>query len=258
MGLDLRSAHPVTQKVHLRFQAESLPAALSEAAFARFDPRRYDADTLAWAREAWEARLCDEYRSQVALTLLLADLTSTGFAFDVLGAAIRVVRDEARHVELCRRMVKALGGDDQIPGEVAHVDAEGATSLDRVLDLTLGFLCIGETLSARLIQAVRKNTKDPLAHAVLTEMLADESIHGQFGWTVLEVIAPVLTAQQKAAIRRRVPTLLKQMKHAVDESAGDGSSSNPFGALSAKARQQVYRTCVEKDLKPRLKRLGYS
>ncbi len=247
----------MTRRVHLRFQAEALPETLSEEAFARFDPSVYSSQTLAWARAAWESRLCDEYRSQVALTLLLADLTQEGFAIDVLGAAIRVVRDEARHVELCRRMVRALGGSDLIDAEVAHVSAEGDTGLTRVLDLSLGFLCIGETLSARLIAAVRANAKDPLAHAVLTQMLADESIHGQFGWTVLELITPVLSAPQRAAVRRRVPKLLAQMKMAVDESAGDGSSTNPFGALSGKDRTRVFKTCVAKDIRPRLNRLGY-
>ena len=255
--LDLRSAHRVTQRVHLRFQAEALPDTLSEAAFARFDSKAYPSQTLAWARAAWEARLCDEYRSQVALTVLLADLTNEGFAFDVLGAAIRVVRDEARHVELCRRMVVALGGTEQIDGEVAHVTAQGATGLERVLDLTLGFLCIGETLSARLIAAVRAKATDPLAHAVLTEMLADESIHGQFGWTVLELITPVLSAAQRRAVSKRVPKLLAQMKAAVDDSAGDDSSTNPFGALSGKDRTRVFKACVAKDIRPRLDRLGY-
>jgi hypothetical protein len=253
--LDLRSAHPVTHRVHTRFQAESLPAALSEEAFARFDPSRYTPEAVAWGREAWKARLCDEYRSQVALTLLLADLTAEGFAFDVLGSAIRVVRDEARHVELCRRMVRALGGDDQVDGEVSHVVAQGDTGLERVLDLTLGFLCIGETLSARLIQAVRQKATDPLAHAVLTEMLADESIHGQFGWTVLELVFPILTPKQRAAVRKRVPALLRQMRQAVADSAGDGSVKSPFGALGARERQAVYRRCVERDIQPRLKRL---
>lgn len=253
--LDLRSAHPVTHRVHLRFQAESLPEALSEAAFARFDPSRYPAEVVTWGREAWEARLCDEYRSQVALTQLLADLTALGFAFDVLGAAIRVVRDEARHVELCRRMVRALGGNDEVTGEVAHVTAEGETVLDRVVDLTLGFLCIGETLSARLIAAVRQNATDPLAHAVLTQMLADESIHGQLGWTLLELIFPVLTPAQRRAVKRRGPKLIAQMKQAVAASAGDGSEKSPFGALGAKQRQAVYRRCVARDLAPRLKRL---
>lgn len=243
--------------MHLRFQAEALPATLSEAAFARFDPSAYPAKTVAWARTAWESRLCDEYRSQVALSVLLADLTTEGFAFDVLGAAIRVVRDEARHVELCRRMVLALGGSDQIDGEVAHVTAEGDTGLERVLDLTLGFLCLGETISARLIAAVRAKATDPLAHAVLTQMLADESIHGQFGWTVLELLVPILAPKQRRAVGKRIPKLLAQMKAAVDESAGDGASKNPFGALSEKDRTRVFNRCVAKDIRPRLDRLGF-
>ena len=54
-----------------------------------------------------------------------------------------------------------------------------------------------------------------------------------------------------------IPVLLAQMKEAVDESAGDGASSNPFGALSAKDRTRVFKSCVAKDIRPRLDRLGY-
>ena len=246
----------MTRRLHQRFQAESLPRALSEAAFARFDPSGYSEEALSWARGAWEARLCDEYRSQVALTVLLADLTTLGFAFDVLDTAIRVVRDEARHVELCRRMIRALGGEDQVDAEVAHVAVEGETGLERVLNLTLSFLCVGETLSARLISAVRARASDPLAHAVLTQMLKDESIHAQFGWTLLELVTSLLTRAERTAVRRRVPLLLSQMKQAVEVSAGDGAARNPFGALSASERQAVFRQCVAKDIRPRLKRLG--
>lgn|GEM_PF-3165217 len=47
------------------------------------------------------------------------------------------------------------------------------------------------------------------------------------------------------------------MKQAVDDSVGDGVASNPFGALSANDRTRVFESCVAKDIRPRLDRLGY-
>src|SRR5262249_34625565 len=122
--LDLRSASRVLGKFHDRFHDDALPSDLSLEAFAAFDRGAYDAASLEWGLGAWQARLLDEYRSQVAFTDLLLQLTELGFSFDVLGTAVRVVRDEARHVELCRRMVHALGGDDIIPGEPGYVNPD--------------------------------------------------------------------------------------------------------------------------------------
>src|SRR6476620_9766720 len=106
--LDLRSSSRVLARFHDRFHDDGLPTDLSLQAFARFDPGAYDAASLEWGLGAWQARLLDEYRSQVAFTDLLLQLTELGFSFDVLGTAVRLVRDEARHVELCRRMVRSL------------------------------------------------------------------------------------------------------------------------------------------------------
>src|SRR5262252_3903259 len=98
--LDLRSTSRVLAGFHDRFQDDMLPLDLSLQAFARFDRGTYDSASLDWGLSAWQARLLDEYRSQVAFTDLLLQLTELGFSFDVLGTAVRVVRDEARHVEL--------------------------------------------------------------------------------------------------------------------------------------------------------------
>ena len=77
--------------------------------------------------------MLDEYRSQVAFTDLLANMTTAGFAFDLLGVAVRVVRDELRHVELCRRMINVLGGSDLMSGDPALVNpSRRLHRLDRI------------------------------------------------------------------------------------------------------------------------------
>src|SRR5262245_23765448 len=91
---------------HQRFVDDALPPELSAAAFSALSARAYPEEDRRAGCAAWELRALDEYRSQVGFTELLMELTELGFAFDVLGVAVRIVRDEARHVELCRRMVR--------------------------------------------------------------------------------------------------------------------------------------------------------
>jgi hypothetical protein len=187
------------------------------------------------------------------------ELTECGFAFDVLGTAVRVVRDEARHVELCRRMVAALGGGAVIPESPTYVRSDKRQPLRaRILRTLIGSLCIGETISVRLLYAVRDAAVDPLAHGVVTCLLADESIHSRFGWTLLPMLLPQLTSEERADLAVMLPQYLKATAEIVKASAPADSShplatapSNPFGSVPANIRAEVFRDALERDvLKP--------
>jgi hypothetical protein len=264
--LDLRPAHRTLATFHDRFQDDALPRELSLQAFAKFDRGAYDAASLEWGLAAWQARLLDEYRSQVVLTDLLLQLTELGCSFDILGTAVRVVRDEARHVELCRRMVHALGGDDLIPGEPSYINpAKALAPMRRVLQTTVGFLCIGETMSVRLILGVRQMTIDPLARRLITCLAADESIHSCFGWKLLEVLTPVLSAEDLAWVNESLPPYFAAIKDVVRTSAADDPAEplsaappNPFGYLSAADRMSVFDEAMRGDIIPRFEALGYA
>jgi hypothetical protein len=264
--LDLRSTSRVLATYHHRFQDDMLPKELSLQSFAAFDRGAYDAASLDWGLGAWQARLLDEYRSQVAFTDMLLQLTELGFSFDVLGTAVRVVRDEARHVELCRRMIHALGGDDLIPGDPAYVNPEKSLPpMLRVLQTTVGFLCIGETISLRLILGVRQMTIDPLAKRLISCLAADESLHSSFGWNLLEVITPVLTVEERAWANDSLFPFFSAVQDAVRASAGSdtgeplsGAPPNPFGYLSAADRMSIFDESMRRDIIPRFEALGYT
>ena len=264
--LDLRPAHRTLATFHDRFQDDALPRELSLQAFAKFDRGAYDAASLEWGRAAWQARLLDEYRSQVVITDLLLQLTELGCSFDILGTAVRVVRDETRHVELCRRIVHALGGDDFIPGEPNYINPDKSLPpMRRVLQTTAGFLCIGETMSVRLILAVRQMTIDPLAQRLITCLAADESIHSLFGWKLLEVLTPVLSADDRAWVNETLPPYFEAIKEVVRASAADdpveplsSAPPNPFGYLSAKDRMSVFYDAMQRDIVSRFEALGYA
>jgi hypothetical protein len=264
--LDLRPAHRTLATFHDRFHDDGLPRELSLHAFAKFDRGAYDAASLEWGLAAWQARLLDEYRSQVVITDLLLQLTELGCTFDILGTAIRIVRDEARHVELCRRLVHALGGNDLIAGDPSYINPDKALApMRRVLQTTAGFLCIGETMSVRLILAVRQMTTDPLARRLITCLAADESIHSNFGWTLLEVLTPVLSPEDRAWVNECLPPFFEAIKDVVRSSAADDpveplstAPPNPFGYLSARDRMSVFYETMQRDIVARFEALGYA
>lgn len=265
-ALDLTPSHEALDTFHQRFEDESLPESLSRKAFAAFDPSVYSEQDLSWGRAAWQLRALDEYRSQVAFTELLHELTQLGASFDVIGTCVRVVRDEARHVELCRRMVHALGGTSVIPGQPNWVTSSKELPLrERVLATALSSLCVGETISVRLLAGVRDESADPLTRAVVTTFVADESIHGRFGWALVDCFVEGLTESEKQLVDSVVPHALAcaraaamPTREALENEARMSRVPSPFGSLSPRRRAEIFQKTVEEDILARFRAVGLS
>jgi hypothetical protein len=257
--LDLSPSHRALDTFQQRFLAEGLGSAVSPKAFAAFDPLRYSPEQLSFARADWESRTLDEYRSQVAFTELLMELTEVGFSYDALGTCIRVVRDESRHVELCKRMLNALGGTDQLSGEPHWVRSDKTLPTRyRVLNTLISSLCIGETLSVNVLIAVRDNTTDELARAVTTQLAADESIHSRFGWSLLELFTPEMESEERAWVNELLPGIFYATEQAVRVEASDVFSPlSPFGAISNSDRNALLYRTFEKDIVEPFEKLGF-
>ena len=119
----------------------------------------------------------------------------------------RVVRDEARHVDLCRQVVDALGGWPERAPEAKWVRSDPRLPLtQRIARGIVGSMCVGETISVAMLEGVRRNATDPTVRAVLTQMLADESFHSRFGWWWLAHTN--LDETTRADLRRFVPRVL--------------------------------------------------
>jgi hypothetical protein len=256
--LDLSSVNRTLRLHASRFHDESLPPALKVEAFARFDRRAFTPREVAIGRDAWQHRTLDEYRSMVGLAEFLDELGQLGLAFEGVTTAVRVVRDEARHVELCSRMVVALGGSLKIPGEPEWVRSDRRQPLlERVLSTIMGSLCVGETLSVALLAATRDVTMEPLTRAVLTQLTADESIHSQLGWTLLPVLWPHATGALK---RRLLAAVEENLEYSAQVALAPGDLAprprHPFGDLLGGERRDVFNQSVERDIRRRLVDLG--
>lgn len=242
-SLDLSVGRVVPATHHQRFFDEQLPPTLRAAAFEAFEVAGVEPHSRHWALTAWQGRALDEYRSQVGFTALLGELTLLELPFDVLAGAVRVVRDEARHVELCRRLVRALGGSNRIAGRPSFVTTEPSWSvLRRALRGVAGSLCLGETVSAALLGATLRHTSQPLAHGVLEVLTRDESFHSDFGWRLLPVLWARASKRERGWHRRALGEDLRQVAGALDAETVDDRhhARNPFGHLKRHERQLVF------------------
>jgi hypothetical protein len=248
--LDLGASSEVFATHQRRFFDAELPDSLSAKAFASFSGRRYSRAQLTWGRKAWELRALDEYRSYFGFSDFLSALNMMGASFDVLSTAVRTVRDEARHVELCRRLVRALGGTDRIPGTPNFVASDpGDPPLLRALRMVMGSLCVGETLSCALLIATRDVATDPLTHEVLTVLAADESVHSQVGWTLLPMLWAKASKRERATLKNEMASVIDYARQAShDENAADGGERSPFGELFAPEREKVFKRAIEHDV----------
>lgn len=217
-----------------------------------------DAKERERGRRSFVLRALDEQRSLVAFAELMSELCEAGAPIDVIGSLARVVRDEALHVDLCDRVVKALGGWDERPPEPAWVRSDKRLPLRRrVLATVLGSLCAGETISVQMIRGVRESASDPVVHAVLTRMLADESFHSRFGWWWLESMP--LDEEDRAFADRYLARLLPHLATQLEpRRPARAYVPSPFGSMSAEERRDAFLSAMEKTIVPGFDRAGLS
>lgn len=210
----------------------------------RFDAGAYDAATLERGRRSWLLRTNDEYRSMTGFAELQHLVAALRAPLDVISGAARLVRDETRHVELCAHLTDLLGGrrDDVVEPRWVRTPPGLAPRL-RALHHMVGSCCIGETLSVTMLRGVRAGASDPVAHAVLTQVLRDESFHARFGWLWLE--ATRLSDDDRSWLDRFVPRAFAAMERNVcPPDPGRPFRPSPFGAMSAADRRAAFHETV--------------
>jgi hypothetical protein len=134
-------------------------------------------------RALWLDHARDEYRALGQFSDLLADLFQCSAPVDVIACASRLIRDEVRHVDLCLRVVRALGGAE---GDVKDLQwprqRTDQPAIDRVARAMLCNLYIAETAALHIISTARKRESNAELRAVMQAILGDESFHSRFGW----------------------------------------------------------------------------
>jgi hypothetical protein len=129
--------------------------------------------------------------------MVTTDLARMGAPPAILGMAARVIEDEVRHVEVCLRVLGALGANTSAtPAEGTRIsrDADAVATDDdesdddprcaievRLARALIARFAVGQSLSAACFATARATAREPLIAWAYTELLRDEARHGAFG-----------------------------------------------------------------------------
>jgi hypothetical protein len=234
-----------------------------------FDGNRYPASLLARAVAAWRRFATDERDSVIVATLVTTDLARLGAPAAILGMAARVIEDQVRHVEVCTRVLEALGADtSSTPPEGTRValgsDDEAESIEGRLARVLIARFAVGQSLSAACFATARATAREPLIAWAYTELLRDEARHGAFGARAGEWVIRHWSAEQRqrlwSACLREMQSFEQRVGGPVIDAAKVGVRRNTaaaaLGLLSPEASCGAVISSIPRWVLPHLARLG--
>lgn len=148
-----------------------------------FDPSRYPAPLLARLVGRWQQLCADKQDGLIAATLVTTDLARLGAPPAMLALAARVIEDRVRHVEVCGRLLDALGvvAHSPAPETTRSTLGRGEPMDGRCARALITGFTVAEPLAAAGFAAARSLAREPLVAWGFTELLRDQARHGAFG-----------------------------------------------------------------------------
>lgn len=260
--LSLESASPALAREYARVD-EAL--ARVDDPTPAWDAAPYGEAAVSSARSAWIERMSAEHGSFPVFAALALQLSEAGASFDAEAVMLRMALDEVRHAALCGEVVAALGAPPVCvaPRAVAPLARHPACGPEeRAIRNVIYTTCLSEMVAvARFVEALDA-IEAPYLRAATRRLLADEVLHGQFGFFYLEAWSPWLAARPAVC-----DSLERYLRHAlaVIETRLAGTSPRPWTVTDAEralgvpdpARaREVFHTTLEGAVLPALERYG--
>ncbi|MEZ4368349.1 MAG: ferritin-like domain-containing protein [Kofleriaceae bacterium] len=240
---------------------------------ARQRRRRPGLDELPWgpiagpeerlreARAVWTHAAFLEYASAAAFAALARALLEAAAPIDLVADVADIVVDELDHVETTARLVMALGGAVPVAFDLAEVAPRSQLSpalsdpRSRAVELAIVTSCVGESLSVPTLARARDTADEPLVHAVLRRLLADEPNHARIGFEILDWAAAALSPSQREALAAVAVTALRD--HAALWLAPACAACPPpvgLGGLDEATRAELRHAARAKVVEPLVRR----
>jgi hypothetical protein len=231
-----------------------------------FDESRYAPDAIATARDVWTVRMIAEHRSTSVFAAMATQLMEANAPVDATAVVLRMAADELRHGELCAEVVRALGGNTRadLPLDVAPLARHaGCTAEERAMRNVIYGCCLSEVVNSARFVSFLETTTDPFVRDATRLLLADERLHGQFGFLYLETQRPFLDAHPEVLI-----SIDRYLRHAfaVLERELSGVGSKPremtadlhaLGVPDPARLPETFYATVEHAIVPGLERFGF-
>lgn len=218
-----------------------------------------------WSQRAWSEFAAIPVLSQV----LLAQVREAAPFGESAGVA-SVLRDEAIHTELSKRVADALGGYEDVVPDYFAIEPTATAS---ITDLSLGHwlvagAAVGETVSRALIHARLRHAREPALRRVVLRTLKDENRHVAFSWAALRRVLPKASAAERrdfaafaqptvaAAFRFQGLRHLPAAARATERRLRQRVSEAGLGACPPDEEDAVVERALREQILPGLRRLG--
>ena len=261
--------------------------------FAAFDPTPWTDKQRRDAALQWSGRARNEYGSVQQFTIVAHALSNARVELEVLGCLARLITDEVRHAELCAAMAMAVWPEGiereppvfrwppprlpwpmpppehppLLPGAPAPDLAVAEPTLAWAAGSILTACCMGETLSKPMLEALVVVTTEPLAEAVARQILRDEHLHATFGWEMLSLLLPRLSADSRATLQTQLEDDFAGFEQSVCGELGIADMAGReiviergepnLGVLTAEQYAMIFYSCLETEIFPQLHTLGF-
>lgn len=230
-----------------------------------FERGRWSAEALDEAARFWRARMAAEHRSVAVFLLLGAQLIEANAPLDAKTVMLRLAQDELRHTEICGAMLGALGAEPRVELDVAVAPLAahaGCSPVERALRNVIYTTCLSEMIAVARLTDALEHTEDETARAVTRAVLADEVMHGMFGFHYLEASRAVLDADAdlRASLDHYLVHAFAVLEREMVKPPGTHRVPTPeamaLGVLDPERARAVFYATIEHAIVPGLQRHG--
>jgi hypothetical protein len=229
-------------------------------------PKKNPDPTVNWSelQREWKARIVAEYHSAAFTAELVYLLIRLGAPYELLYTAHRIIKDELVHAERSFTMFQALGGQEQLVelrDETLRLPVYSSDTFTQVTCTALQLFCLGETFAVPLFREMARRTKHHKATLVLRRILKDESVHREFGWSLLDyLLARDREATQEIA-SAHVGDFLRQYQqgYGTDNAAlpeSVGPKEEGYGLMPRSSYVKVFNEALHQVILPRFAKRG--
>ncbi len=228
------------------------------------DPSSYDPAAVRRARALWLDRTQNEYRSTFVFSALASQLLTAGAALEASAVTLRMAQDELVHAERCAGVAQALGGQPptlQASRGVASIAAHASVSREEcALRNVIYTTCISEMTAVAHLTLSLERARDPFMRHHIRALLADETLHGRFGFLYLETWGDWLDARPevRASLTRylRFAFAVAEREFSWPAWALGNADDHALGYVAPQEIVEIHRNTMEHAVAPGLARFG--
>ncbi|HSQ66759.1 MAG TPA: ferritin-like domain-containing protein [Polyangiaceae bacterium] len=250
-------------RVHERTILQRGPRKGVAVPWSSFRADRYPAAALALSYDAQRMLALGEYSAVSLFARFVEGLTRAGAPFDLVSAAARVPSDEIRHADLAFRFAALCAGREvSVEAGEQHTSSrfDRPMALDELDTFAIEVVAIGETLACALLSACLDGATDPVAHAVYSNIVADEVHHARLGWYYLLWRAAQWSLEQRQRVADHAGAMVVQVETRFgtgrDAPRGAQKAARALGVLNTTRQRRVVADVMKHEIVPGLDGLG--